>query len=102
MRLRCFEKPPFLFPVIQMDIKEQIIHSTIAAGRTEIERAIRNAKRTALDKWWRRRFYKETGRMGKQLWRKGAWRRRRSGSIPFHIENKSRGDGAWRNRYTRH
>ena len=35
----------------------------------EIERAIKNAKRTAWDKWWRREWYRGTARIG--------WRHRR-------------------------
>ena len=80
---------PFHISVIQMDVEEQIVQSTMAAWKAEIERAIINAKRTEWDKWWRGQFYRETGRMAKQRWQKRAWRGRRPRPIRFNIENNS-------------
>ena len=70
-----------------MDVKDRIVRGAMAAWSDEIERAIDNAKRTEMDKWWWRQFYKETGRMAKNKrrergagwpWRggkAGRWRR---------------------------
>jgi len=79
----------FLIAVIQMDVEKQIVQGTMAAWKAEIERAIINAKRTEWDKWWRRQFYRETGRMAKRRWQRRARRRRRPRAIPFDIENNS-------------
>ena len=43
--------------------------------REEIERAISNAKRSELDKWWRRQWYRETARMA----RVNGWGKKRGG-----------------------
>ena len=90
-----------------MDIKEFAAGSAMESCRAEIERAVDNVKRTEQDKWWRRRFYMETGRLSKVMRRgksnKGwqSWRRKKRRPFPLHSKYKSRGDGAWRNRYAK-
>ena len=91
-----------------MDIKEFAARSAMESWKAEIERGIDNVKRTESDKWWRRRFYIETNRLRKAMGRgksnKGwqSWRRKQKRRlIPHHIENKSGGDGTWRNRYVK-
>ena len=90
-----------------MDIKEFAARSAMEGWRVEIEKANENVKRTESDKWWRRRFYMETGRLSKVMrWGKSKkgwqsqWRKRRR-PIPLYIKYKSRGDGGWVNRYVK-
>ncbi len=110
-RLQCFEEPPFIVIGDKMDIEKHLVDSAKESIRDEIEKAITNAKRTELDKWWRRQFYKEFGRFGKLMKKKDwhaetvrprtqskrRWRRpekshgHKSWGNTFHIKNKTNG-----------
>ena len=94
-----------------MDIEKHLLDSAKESIRNEIEKAIINAKRSEADKWWRKQFYRESGRLGKWMTRKDChtdtirpetqgkrrWRRpekshgRKSPDNTFHIENKTNG-----------
>ena len=62
------------FMVINMNAEELLVEATKQRWKAEIEKAIDKVKlgmipakpRTKLDEWWRRRYYIETNRLGKQ------------------------------------
>ena len=79
-----------------MDTNEQYPEAVRQAWRDEIERAIANAKRSKLDKWFRRQWYKAEARGRWSEWRKqqvrlrSAWNRRRGGSGQRHDQTNRR------------
>ena len=57
----CFSESRLVaFVEVKMNSIELAAKGLSAVWKAEIERAIDNAKRSSLDKWWRKQFYRET------------------------------------------
>ena len=63
-----------------MEINEQYPEAVRQAWREEIERAIANAKRSELQRWFRRQWYKAEARSNWPEWRRQRRRLHRRGT----------------------